>query len=228
MKMHCGLVLGSGTVALALLAATARAAPIVAYNGTGATAGRLAGVLNIGRQFNVSGSGITVHDLGVWDNAGDGLANSHTVTLFINTSGMGTTTTASPITGGSTLVPSGTTASLNSGFRFSSLASPLFLAAGNYSVVLYGMNVSGGDAFGNGGGFPSGGNVTDIRYDPFQFTTNTSPAYPGPGDANNHSSASFDYDLGNTTPEPGSLALIGLGLLPLLTRRRKACEARQA
>ena len=116
-------------------------------------------------------------------------------------------------------VPAGTAAPLDTGFRFTSLASPIFLAPGNYSVVAYGTNASGGDPYGDGGGFPTNGNVSDIRFDPFQFTTNTSPTYPNAGGSGNHSSASFRYDLGNTTPEPGSLCLLGAGILAAVARR---------
>jgi hypothetical protein len=86
--------------------------------------------------------------------------------------------------------------------------------------VAYGLNVSSGDPYADGGGFPSGGNVTDIRFDPYQFVDSGSPAYPNAGDTGNHSSASFIYDLGNTTPEPTSLGLLGAAALGLLLRRR--------
>src|SRR3954454_739685 len=72
----------------ALFAASTHAA-VIGYTGTGATAGTNSGNLNIGRQFSVTGTGITLRDLGVWDSGGDGLVNSHAVQLFTITSGAG-------------------------------------------------------------------------------------------------------------------------------------------
>jgi|GEM_PF-3766628 len=215
----------AGVFAAVCCLASPAGAVIIAYTGTGALSGGASGNLNIGRQFSVTGTGITVRDVGVWDNNDDGLANSHTVTLFSIIAGAGTgTATVTPITGGSATVSSGTAATLDTGMRFTSLATPLFLAAGNYSVIAYGTNASGGDPYGDGGAFPSGANVSDIRFDPFEFTPATSPTYPNGGDSGNHSSASFRYDIGNTVPEPASIVLFGLGAgsLFLATRRRKA------
>src|SRR3954452_18270503 len=145
MKREKRPIVAAGLAVLLLggLAAGADAAGI-AYTGTGATAGTNTGNLNIGRQFSVTGTGITLRDLGVWDNGGDGLVNSHAVTFFTINSGAGAANaTVTPITGGSVTVPAGTAAPLDTGFRFTSLPSPIFLAPGNYSVVVYGLNASG-------------------------------------------------------------------------------------
>lgn len=219
---RCALLLfGIGCLAVAVFPAHAPAA-LIAYTGTGATAGAATGNLNIGRQFSVTGTGITLQSLGVWDSGGDGLLDSHTVTFFtINSGAGGANANVTPITGASVTVPAGTAAPLTSGFRFANLAAPIFLAPGNYSVIAYGMN-STTDRYGDNGGLPTGGNVSDIRFDPYQFTANTSPAYPNAGDTGNHSSASFLYDLGNTTPEPGSLGLLGIfGAAALVSRSRR-------
>lgn len=191
----------------------------VAYTDAGASAGTNTGNLNIGREFTVGTGGITVLELGAFDSGGDGLVNSHDVTLFSIT---GSGVTPAPENELSTVnVPSGTAATLNSGFRFEPIT-PIFLPAGNYAVVVYGFNVSGGDPFGNGGGTPSGPVVAGINFDPFEFTSNTNPAFPGNGDTNNHSSTSFIYNAGNTTPEPASLSLIGISGAALMVRRRRA------
>src|SRR5581483_5828493 len=97
------------------------------------------GGLNIGHTFTVTGSGIKIFSLGVYDYHGDGLNASHVVALFSGT-GSGST----PVAGGSVTVPSGTTAPLTNGFRMAPLAAPITLAAGNYSVIAYQMNGGGG------------------------------------------------------------------------------------
>jgi hypothetical protein len=204
--------------AFVLIRSTAFADPLIAYTDTGATAGTAPNNLNIGHQFSVTGAGITILDLGVWDNNSDGLLTGHSVTLFQINSGAGTATTnVTAITGGSVFVPNGTTGTLVDGFRFTDLAAPLFLAPGDYSVIAYGLNSSGLDPYGDNGGLPVGPNVTDISFDPFEFTTDNSPAYPTGGAVADFSSASFLY----TVPEPSTFALLGLGLLSALALCRR-------
>jgi hypothetical protein len=220
-----------GGVALISLAAAGTAqAAILSYGGVGATQGVVDGTLNIGRQFTVTGSGITIIDLGVFDLNGDGLVASHDVTLFKINSGAGAANAnVSAITGGSVNIASGTGASLASSFRFKALTNPIYLAPGDYSVVAYGLNKLG-DPYGEGGQIPAGGNVSNINFIPFQFTTASSPAYPNAGGLGDLlgelSGASFRYNLGNTTtaavPEPGTiLGLVTVGVLGALSRQRK-------
>lgn len=142
--------------------------------------------LNIGNTFNVSGAGIEVFQLGAFDWQGDGLAATHTVTLFHNQTPLASVT-----------VPAGTDATLTSGFRFQSLDAPIYLPAGSYSVISYQMNGAnaGNDPYGenNAAGFNGGGNVSpgDGIY---QFTTDGSPAYPNQRNPGyNFASASFTY-----------------------------------
>jgi autotransporter-associated beta strand protein len=132
------------------------------------------GLLNIGRAMTVSGSGIEVLELGVFDYQGEPLAAAHTVTLFDSTQ--------TPVA--SVTVPAGTAAPLINAFRFAPLATPVFLPAGNYSILAYQMSAS--DPYGNGNapGFNGGGNVSPGNgiYD---FTAAGSPDYPNGGDINN-------------------------------------------
>jgi hypothetical protein len=219
---------GGGVILISLAVTGTAQAAILSYGGVGATQGIVAGTLNIGRQFTVTGSGITVIDLGVFDLDGDGLVESHDVTLFKINSGAGAANAnVSAITGGSVNIASGTGASLESSFRFKSLTNPIYLAPGDYSVIAYGLSKIR-DAYGEGGQLPAGGNVSNIGFIPFEFVTASSPAYPNSGDANTAlSSASFRYNLGNTTsvPEPsailGLLALGTLGAASTLKRKLK-------
>lgn len=161
------------------------------FGGAGNNAG-----LNIGHNFTVSGDGIKVFRLGVFDYQGNGLNASHTVTLFNRVGGIST-----PVPGGSVTVPSGTAASMANGFRFASLAAPVTLAAGDYSIIAYGMNgnsTSDGYAEGNVSGFNASPYVTDSGYSPYEFTTSASPAFPSGGANVNFACASFDYSSVNT------------------------------
>lgn len=160
-----------GVAIISLAAAGTAQAAILSYGGVGTTEGIVPGTLNIGRQFTVTGLGITVIDLGVFDLNGDGLVASHDVTLFKINSGAGAANAnVSAITGGSINIASGTGASLESSFRFQSLVNPIYLAPGDYSVIAYGLDKSR-DPYGEGGQLPTGGNVSDTSFTPFQFTT---------------------------------------------------------
>jgi hypothetical protein len=106
---------------------------------------------------------------------------------------------------------------LENRFAFGALSAPLKLAAGDYAIVAYGLDV-GGDYYANGGGTPTGV-VTDETFDPFAFVNSASPAFPAGGDINDHSSASFIY-----APEPGAWALmmLGFGALGSALRSRRS------
>ena len=132
------------------------------------------GLLNIGRQMTVTGAGIEVFQLGIFDYQSDGLAVAHTVTLFDST--------ATPIA--SVTVPAGTAAPLINAFRFASLGTPLFLPAGNYSILAYQMDSS--DPYGNGNapGFNGGGNVSAGSGVYRLHLPTQAPDYPNGSDVN--------------------------------------------
>lgn len=160
--------------------------------------------LNIGRTFTVTGTGINVSALGIFDFQSNGLVSGHTVSLF-------STGVLSQSLLASVSVADGIVAPLVQGFRFTNLPSALYLAAGEYSLIGYGLNSADGDPYGDLGGLPAAGsNVIDGGFDPFQFTTAGSPAYPTGGDTRNHSSVSFIYNVA-TVPEPDTWGLMICG-----------------
>lgn len=163
-----------------------------AFTGSAAKASANTGTRNAGHQFTVAAGGVVVRDLGVWDNAADGLSAAHTVTLF-SLDKVGAGAKGTPVTGGSVTVPAGTAGALEAGFRFAPLSAPLTLAAGNYAVVAYGLNAA--DLPGDGGGLPlPATGVGDANFDVYEFVSAASPAFPSGGDANSHANASFRYE----------------------------------
>lgn len=203
---------------------TTSAHAIVAFTavGTNVNGGNYAG-LRLGNDFNVTGNGITITHLGVFDSFSDGLVNSHTVRLFVLTAD----NTGTDV--GSVVVGSGTGAILdgvgaNGGFRYAQLAQPIFLAPGTRgSVVAYNLfGVAGNvdDTYGDNGGIPSG-NVTWHGRNRYNFDTN-SVALPtfAAGDTNRHAAGSFLYFNG-AIPEPTTAALGLLSLAGLMIRRRR-------
>jgi hypothetical protein len=197
--------------ALGLLASAANAqTPTVAYtadpNGAFGGAGNNGG-LDIGQKFTVSGSGITIYSLGVFDYAGNGLNTSHVVALF-----NGDANGATLVAGGSVTVPTGTVAPLKDGFRFWPLPAPVTLAAGTYSVIVYQMNGGGGsDGYGQGAtGFIGDGKLSNIGTT-YNFETGAPPTFPYESSAGNLACCSFTYlpvlsaaDYAPITLAPGS------------------------
>ena len=169
-----GRIISSLAPAIAVLAIMAAPAgaqilgftadPVATTYGTYQTAN--GGLVNIGRTMTVTGSGIEVFQLGVFDYQGEPLAAAHTVTLFDSTQ--------TPVA--SVTVPAGTTAPLINAFRFAPLGTPVFLPAGNYSILAYQMTAS--DPYGNGNapGFNGGGNVSPGA-GVYDFTSSGSPTY---------------------------------------------------
>jgi autotransporter-associated beta strand protein len=181
--------------------------------------------LNFGHTFNVSGAGIEVYQLGIFDYQNQALAYSHSVTLFSNQTAIATVT-----------VPVGTASNLTAGFAYVSLPTPIYLQAGNYSVLAYGFYNDGiydyQDTIAENGsiGFNNSANMT-VGNGIYNFTTQGSPIYPGgPGDTGafglswdyQSASASFTYvDTAATPPvvnhpfvSGGNLILTGSGGTP--------------
>ena len=159
------------TAVLFALAASA-SAQTVAYTANvntsygGASTGN---TLNMGQIFSVNGAGIEVFQLGFFDYTNHPLASSHTVTLFSNETAIASVT-----------IPAGSAAPLLDSYAFEPLSAPIYLPAGQYTVLSYG--VDGSDPYGEGSdgnvGFNGSANLSAVNTC-FDFTTQGSPDYPG-------------------------------------------------
>jgi lysophospholipase L1-like esterase len=180
---------------------------IVAYTGSGALRGVAAddGPLDIGHQFTVSHEDLVVEQLGVWDEAADGLARPHTLALF-SLDQLGADAIATPLPEGSVVVPAGTTAQLEDGFRFAALERPLGLPPGHYALIAFDMDAD--DPYGNGGTPPvPASGLVHGSFEPFEFTSAADFAYPASGNESLKSSVSMRFSTG----EPPPLRIMPLG-----------------
>jgi hypothetical protein len=220
-------------VALGLAAVRPVAAQTTAFTSSSATVagtGRTNGLLNIGPQFTVNGLGITISSFGVFDYQSNGLGASHTVTLF---SDVGNTHTAL----GSITVPSGGSTT-STGFQFATLAAPIALLPGTYSLIAYGLDGTDGntDPYGelNTSTLNGSANLTLTGTTFYAFTTNTSPTWPSSGSLVGFStnaylpSASFVYTNTVAAPEPSQEAALGIGVLGLAGLALRAWKRRSA
>ena len=194
-----------------------QASTIIAYSDpTGVGNQAFPGAL--GMDFNVnSAAGINVYSIGAYDSGQNGFVNSLTVSFY------NLANTALPIY--SMVIPSGTGGTLVGGDRFYSLSVPLFLAQGSYSIVAQGFSSS--DPNGNSNPLGVGGNygTLDTGGGLISFVGNSrwglGSGFPTGSDysVDKYGAGTFIYgsaavqQQGSDTPEPGSAALMGGGLL---------------
>jgi autotransporter-associated beta strand protein len=213
---------GSGNLVVATVVIPQTVAYTANVNTTygGASTGN---TLNMGQIFAVNGAGIEVFQLGFFDYQNHPLAGAHTVTLFSNETAIASVT-----------IPAGSAANLIEGYAFEPLSMPVYLPAGSYTVLAYG--VDGSDPYGEGSqgnvGFNGSADLSAVNTC-FDFTTQGSPDYPGGiGDApyngnwsvtwgDPSADASFTYINVTAAPTPpvvnhpvisgGNLILLGSG-----------------
>ena len=171
-----------------------------------------------------------VNWLGYYDQNGDGLANSHVVTLWDNS----TQTIMASAT-----VPAGTAAPLVNGYRWTPLPSTLTLNYGSYYVI--GAHTDGVDNWGDliSNTSPDNGNSGQITWSDqyvqlgsgWEFTRAGRYDSEGnyPGEPPNQSGSDAIYPVANLgfdiagVPEPSSLCVLclGGGLWGLLRKRER-------
>lgn len=170
-----------------------------------------------------------VNYLGYYDEGGDGLANSHLVTLWDNSTGNVIA---------SATVPSGTTAPLVNGYRWVELSAPITLSYGSYYAI--GAQADGVDLWGDliSNNAPDDGSNGQIAWSDqyvqlgsgWEFTRagRYDDASNYPTEPSNQTSAQDSiYPVANlgfnivSVPEPASLSLVGMGIVAALGLARK-------
>ena len=168
-----------------------------------------------------------VNWLGYYDQNGDGLANSHVVTLWDNNT-QGIIATA--------IVPAGTTAPLVNGYRWAQLGSTVGLNYGSYYVI--GAQTDGVDLWGDliANNSPDNGNNGQITWEPqyvqlgsgWEFSRAGRYDFAGnyPSEPPNQVGSDSIYPVANlgyniVVPEPTILTLVGLGATAFLISARK-------
>jgi hypothetical protein len=205
--MHRSAKLVGIAVLLLGTAALAEAVPIPAVSLSNMS-GR--GLINppftLGWGFETSQS-IVVFDLGLFDSEQDGLSQSHEIGLWDESGTLLVSTT----------IVAGTSGNLEGNFRFVNVA-PVALAPGVYVIGALYPDLSldplvfpgGATSFATGPGIeflsPLFADGATLLVPNFAVGDATMPSYFGPN---------FRYEAGAVVPEPGSLLLIGGGLLGL-------------
>ena len=197
-------------------------APIL--DDTGKDGPRFLGGFVIGNEFTVDGSDIQVNSLGVWDQADDGLAESHEVGLWDSLGALVVSAT----------VPSGTAGALEDSYRYVNLGSSVTLLAGqSYRIAaLYPSAVDpfndpwdpdgdgnpfGSPAVGDGVAVTFGGGVAAVNSDYFAASaTLTHPTNFGGGTPGRWGAANARLAV----PEPTSTVIAVFGVVLLNLPRR--------
>lgn len=158
-----------------------------------------------------------VNWLGYYDKDGDGLANSHAVSLWDNS----TLATIASVT-----IPAGTSAPLLNGYRWVQLPSTVQLNYGSYYVI--GAQTDGIDTWGDliSNNPPDNGSNGQISWNSqyvqlgagWEFTRAGRYDNNYPGEPSNQSGSNAIYPVANlgynlaVVPEPTSLSILGLGV----------------
>lgn len=166
----------------------------------------------IGWAFDLTANN-TVSALGIWDEGSDGLSERHEVALWNNSGTLLASTILGAGASGDQVVAS---ASQLGSWRFNDIA-PLVLTPGTYVLG----TVSGSDAFRTF--------VQSITLDPAisnfdsgKYSSGGTLAFPTLDESSAFSLFGPNLILNGTqVPTPGSLALLGLGVLGLLHVRRR-------
>jgi hypothetical protein len=177
-----------------------QAAPLITVTGGTATP-----IVNgtLGFNFFTGANPVVIHSLGFFDAGDDGLATAHNVGIW---TADGSTLLASAV------VPAGTTATLDSGFRFVAIA-PVVLPA-NTEFLAGALNVPGADGIIRFASATTDPSIIlgSTRFNLFSDPTFSPPVFSqGTGFDDGYFGPNFNGNAQPAdVPEPATLALFGL------------------
>jgi hypothetical protein len=162
----------------------------------------------VGTEFKVNSTPVTINQLGVFDFGSNGLAESHAVGIWNGDALLASVT-----------IPSGTAASLDKGFRWASITTPLTLSA-NTTYTLGAFYAGGADWFGSVATINSRFTLMRDLYLDGAFAKPTDgqgtvQGWYGPNMAFNTSKGPV------ATPIPATIWLLGAGLVGMLGLHRR-------
>lgn len=201
------LVLASGSAHAAIIA-------LLTTPGSGTLRNDFSG--SVGSTFTSISASTVINRLGFYDAAGDGLAETHTVGLYLWDG-------SSYQLEASATIPAGTGATLDGGYRWVSIADYTLSDLNSQYYLVMANTTNGGDAWGDYQTFPT--NLIGQLDARGWYSTNgvTATFTPDGGVTNGFGGLGSTYYAGNIgyIPEPSAAALAGFAALGLVLRRRR-------
>jgi hypothetical protein len=195
-----GVLFLLGAVSALALTALPASAVSIAASITGGSSSYSSFDRTFGWSFTLN-SDVQVTELGIWDLFGNGLTESHQVTIW--------TSTGTQVIQGT--VASGTGGTLLDGFRYSSLVSPTLLTAGSYVIGSFHRSLIDEVAFG-----VSISTAPEVTYTGSRVALPGFPAGDDLGFANSYFGPNFRFTEAPVAGVPDSGTTLGLLALALV------------